>query len=55
MVAVGRVLGKVRAVVQRERRAVGDERGGGHRVVEAQPAVEQLVAWLGLGLGLGLG
>ena len=60
MVAVGRVLGKVGAVVQGEGGVVGDERGGGDGVVEAQPAVEQLVAAarrpsLGLGLGLGVG
>ena len=44
VVAVGRVLGKVGAVVQGEGGVVGDERGGGDGVVEAQPAVEQLVA-----------
>ena len=60
MVAVGRVLGKVGAVVQGEGGVVGDERGGGDGVVEAQPAVEQLVAaarrpWLGVGVGVGVG
>jgi len=43
VVAIGRVLGEVGAVVQGEGGVVGDERGGGDGVVEAQPAVEQLV------------
>jgi len=51
VVAVGRVLGKVRAVVQRERRAVGDERGGGDLVRVGV----RLGVGVGVRVGLGVG